>query len=135
MDIIEAVMQRADPGKSMAAARRLESFSRLAVAGAGSPKLPKFAALKDQSRLPESESADDPKVKAAMHKLEAMLAAKMVEAAMPKDQSHIYGEGVAGDVWRGLQIEAMGAAIADGGLLSVTGGASQARRPIVPFAG
>ena len=108
---------------------------------------------KDHSRVPsfgddQVASDSEPRVaakKAAMRKLETVLATKMVEGMMPKDQSKLYGAGTAGEIWRGLHIEAMGKALASQGLFATSKNEvdgldqrsviPQRTKTIVPFAG
>jgi hypothetical protein len=91
-----------------------------------SQSVAKLEFAKDQSRVPgyESSSAEippptrDAQKAAAMRGLETVLATKMVEAMMPKDQDELYGEGTAGEIWRGFHIETMGMALSSQGLFS-----------------
>jgi peptidoglycan hydrolase FlgJ len=140
MDLIADVMKQADPA---AARRALLRLQHLSGASPERDVASTFRARpKDQSRLdPQGlDAAADPK-SAAMQKLETVLATKMVEAMLPKDQSRLYGEGTAGDVWRGFHIEAMGKAIAEEGLLSTRRESPAAeqqpsgRKAITPFSG
>lgn len=168
MDLIGDVLQQADAAKLRLATKFLKELSkqgstRLAEGGfdkalqtldgksTSGQGVAKFE--KDRSRVPGSEEGadfavdakDKARTKAAMRGLESVLATKMVEAMMPKDQSRIYGEGTAGDIWRSMHTEVMGKALADQGLFTtstelqngVDASAGKARkvRAIVPFAG
>jgi peptidoglycan hydrolase FlgJ len=143
MDLIADVMKRADPLQQRAAIAKLEEVAASRVTSHDVPAFKQVVKEKDQSRL-QSEvitaQAKAPSARqAAMKKLEAVLATKFVEAMLPKDQSSLYGEGTSGEVWRGLHIEAMGKALADGGLLdspTVSQAPAQGlRKAITPFAG
>jgi hypothetical protein len=106
---------------------------------------------KDQSRVPGNGSKisntkpENISKKAAMRGLEDVLATKMVEAMMPKDQVKLYGDGTAGEIWRGFHIETMGKALASQGLFATaadrggqTGLDTEKKlrtKMIVPFAG
>jgi peptidoglycan hydrolase FlgJ len=167
MDLVGDVLKQADAAKLRVATRKLEEFSRskkVAVAEKEfrvvlQPMKLNGVALqgarmsaKDQSRVPSTDGQIDVATKTsgkrtveAMRGLETVLATKMVESMMPKDQSRIYGEGAAGDIWRGMHIEVMGKALASRGLFSTTndvhgGGELHDQGPpkiksIVPFAG
>jgi peptidoglycan hydrolase FlgJ len=168
MDLIADVIMQADAAKLKAATRSLEKLSRVRINSTteatfqlanGAPKSNvsalKSAAMfgKDQSRVsgfggedsrPTAKSRDASR-KEAMRDLETVLATKMVEGMMPKDQSRLYGEGTAGEIWRGLHIDAMGKALASQGLFSTSKNGTElveeAKSPakkvklIVPFAG
>lgn len=163
MDIVADVLSMADSAKVKVASQNLENLARskskrieteafqFAINrkenGRDTPAEPSRI-QKDQSRLPggmesEAQSADalqKASKKAAMQKLETVLATKMVESMMPKDQSRIYGEGTAGDVWRGFHIEAMGKALAGQGLFEISKDQEVHQTPakrhkILPFAG
>lgn len=168
MDLIADVLQQADVTKQKLAALRLTGASgkkatrniaadfqkdTLQIDNKKGRSIAAAEFKKDQARLPgyalvgigaDSSSPNDPKAK-AMRALETVLATKMIEGMMPKDQHELYGEGTAGDVWRGFHIEAMGKALADQRLFATSGDESTSRdqqhtrsgraRVIVPFAG
>ena len=168
MDIIADVMSKADPAKLQIATQQLENLARTKTNGqagrkfqvtanslaANEPTLRKVVKfLKDQSRIPGGEDGEflspsaknQASKKAAMRGLETILATKMVESMMPKDQSRLYGEGTAGEIWRGFHIEAMGKALAEDGLFETMKEAEKSSEPnekalkktrsILPFAG
>jgi peptidoglycan hydrolase FlgJ len=167
MDIVADVLKQADAAKTKVAMQNIERLAQgktvklskqqfrlpTKVAPSDQIALTKFKKLnKDQSRVPASAEGDIASVpesrqaakNAAMRGLETVLATKMVEAMMPKDQSRIYGEGTAGEIWRGFHIDAMGKALAGQGLFStsnddatpndLTNQPFKQRRTIVPFA-
>jgi peptidoglycan hydrolase FlgJ len=142
MDIVADVLKQANPAKLKIASQHLEGLAkgmsiknpngqfRLPIKSAGIEEtlINQVRSKKDQSRVPgeggdevdlKSVAKKDSK-KAAMRALETVLATKMVEGMMPKDQSRLYGEGTAGEIWRGLHIEAMGKALASQGLFETT---------------
>ena len=167
MDIVADVLNQANPAKLKIASQQIERLAqgKKVLIPRDQFRLPtKFAGLeeassnqvrfkKDQSRVPgEGDSAIDLKSatkqdakKAAMRALETVLATKMVEGMMPKDQSRLYGEGTAGEIWRGLHIEAMGKALASQGLFATSNDDPNSieqkdempgkAKSIVPFAG
>lgn len=168
MDLIADVLQQADITKVKLATLKLVGSQEKRIAkghsadfqtigAAHKPKdtqaVAKLEFRKDQSRVPgyqldgeiPSTSSRENKKAEAMRGLETILATKMVEAMMPKDQGDLYGEGTAGEIWRGFHVETMGKALASQGLLSSTAtevgksseGTFKNRRTksIVPFAG
>jgi peptidoglycan hydrolase FlgJ len=168
MDLIADVLNNADAAKLKLATLRLTQTQTKIASGetgrefqrrlnADRAKLflvqPGLPLRKDQSRLQLSadreigtkESSRSAANEQAMQGLEAVLATKMIESMMPKDQESIYGKGTSGEVWRGFHIEQMGKAIASQKLF---GSSSEAivstelspsrhggRKQIVPFAG
>jgi peptidoglycan hydrolase FlgJ len=146
MDIIADVMQQADPVQARAGLQRLQKHQSVNPARVQAAQLRATPFHQDQSRLTAPKQDDRALAeRAVMQKLETVLATKMVEAMLPKDQSRLYGEGTAGEVWRGFHIEAMGKAIAEEDLLSTSlKPAVQAENPgqnpsrrstITPFSG
>lgn len=143
MDIIADVMAKADPAARQAALARLEKLSRIKSAAVDNALFNPIVHGKDQSRLDGQPSPSAPVAtqKHVMRKLEAVLATKLVESMMPKDQSSLYGEGTSGEVWRGLHMEVLGQALADDGILNTSTDAPQRpsaqslRKAITPFSG
>jgi peptidoglycan hydrolase FlgJ len=129
LDLVADVLQQADVSNLKQATLKLNGAAKptfAEIAQNSAPAIEGKAFLrKDQARLTVSEN--DPKLAKILegkHKvmrgLEAMLATKMVEAMMPRGQDELYGEGTAGEVWRGFHIEAMGQAIADQNMLNIS---------------
>jgi hypothetical protein len=143
MDIIADVMAKADPAARQAALLRLEKLSRTKTASVDQATFTPVMAGKDQSRLDGQPTATKPEAaqKDVMRKLDAVLATKLVESMMPRDQSSLYGEGTSGEVWWGLHMEVLGKALADDGILNTSSDAPQAlpalglRKAITPFSG
>ncbi len=168
MDLIADVMMHADAAKLKTATQSLEKLSRAklkpkteevfqtvndAPKSSVSALRNESAFAKDQSRVHGIDGDDalltgktrDASRKEAMRGLETVLATKMVEGMMPKDQSRLYGEGTAGEIWRGLHIDAMGKALASQGLFSTSKNdtmtvddvtpPTKKTKLIVPFAG
>lgn len=168
MDLVADVLQQANAKKLKLATLKLTGAeSKTATKGASAefgrataalkpkfaPSVAKLDFTKDQSRVPGYASSDaevspptrEAQKAAAMRGLETVLATKMVEAMMPKDQDELYGEGTAGEIWRGFHIETMGKALASQRLFSTsaqeTAGASadtgnlRRSKMIVPYAG
>jgi hypothetical protein len=168
MDLVADVLQQADVKKLKLATRKLVGTEDRAIAKGPTTDFQAVSAVhnrknaqsvarlefkKDQSRVPVN-GQDGPAPAApsreaqkneAMRGLETVLATKMVEAMMPKDQSELYGEGTAGEIWRGFHIDTMGKALASQRLFSTSGNevvnatedadGKGRPKPIVPFAG
>jgi peptidoglycan hydrolase FlgJ len=159
MDLIADVIQKADASKMKLATLKLSGLASKTIAKgmeSDSKKIRSTFAVeykKDQSRVPGFDAVEniarpssaEASQKAAMRGLETILATKMVEGMMPKDQDELYGEGTAGNVWRGFHIEAMGKALADQRLFATSGDEDRKMlqpnerlghvKVIVPFAG
>jgi peptidoglycan hydrolase FlgJ len=136
MDIVADVLRKADPAELQAATLRLGRKGDATVKGTQSARAQTDASFsrsvhlaKDQARLSGHvvKQADT-----GMRGLENVLASKMVEAMLPEDQKSIYGDGTAGEVWRGFQIEMMGKALASQGLLSLASRTSAAHGHDLP---
>ncbi len=153
MDLIADVMSNISLSEAKVASRRLEHLSRRegpsgfaeqirtsrkavneTLVKAGDGQIPSRSVVENKNELKQR----------AMLELETVLATKVVEAMMPKDQSRIYGDGTAGETWRGMHIEVMGKALATQGLFSTSrndsaspANSSENEKPIriVPFAG
>jgi hypothetical protein len=55
----------------------------------------------------------------AMSNLETVLATKLVESMIPKDQERLYGGGSAGRIWQGLHVELMGKSLGESGVMNI----------------
>lgn len=95
IDLVTQVMGAADPGQREIAVEKLGSN---VVAGA------------------------DRGEEAAKQKLEGQLMASLIETMLPKNDGGLYGDGTAGDVWRGFHAQQMGEVVAeqDGSMLGLT---------------
>jgi len=68
-----------------------------------------------RNKLETSKSAD------AYKKFEAVVLEQFVQHMLPKDSSVIFGEGTAGDMWKGLMAQHLGDAIVKGGGIGIAG--------------
>ncbi len=116
-DIVLDVAQAADPVKSMAAAQKLMRMSAPAeTASAGfsdvlgnmaAPADDHLANLRGRLSLPEGTAdaaASDARTK-AYKGMEALVLQNLFEETLPKDDSVIFGKGMAGNVWRSMLAE------------------------------
>ncbi len=55
----------------------------------------------------------------ANQKFEAVMLRNMAEGMLPKGSSSLYGEGMAGNIWRSLQADLMGQEMAKGGGIGI----------------
>ena len=125
-DVVQEVMNAADPSRASLAAERLASL------GQGAPPAGDFAA--DLARVSTSAIASptdlataqtpDARVpdKAAKAKVEfeAMLMNSFMSELLPKDAETVFGKGAAGDMWRSMLSEQVARQIAKSGALSLT---------------
>jgi hypothetical protein len=120
-DLILDVARAADPQKALAATRALTAASGGDGAGftttlAGfSPSLTRYG-YKNPS--PSLGAAETPAHKAAVG-LESVLLKNFVDQMLPKDVVAVFGEGVAGDVWKSMLSEKIANEVAKSGALKL----------------
>jgi peptidoglycan hydrolase FlgJ len=130
-DVILEVASAADPSRSTLAAQRLN-----AIAGSNAP-LADFAANLDQaagaanatpaplpnaanarSRLAAAPGGPD-KLGQAKTQFEAMMLNSFVGEMLPKDTGEVFGQGMAGDMWRSMLADQVSMQIAKSGKLGL----------------
>jgi peptidoglycan hydrolase FlgJ len=130
-DVVLEVASAADPSRATLAAQRLS-----ALAGPNAPT-PDFAADLDRatsttsaataplasaadarSRLAEAPGAPD-KLGQAKTQFEAMMLNSFVSELLPKDTGEVFGQGMAGDMWRSMLAEQVSMQIAKSGKLGL----------------
>lgn len=52
-------------------------------------------------------------------RFEAMILQNFIGAMLPKDSEQLYGEGTAGEIWKGMMAEQLGAVLAKGGGIGI----------------
>ena len=99
----------ADPAAFSATVERARAESALAPlrVPAGSP--PPFSAASSQTR----PAAD------AFGQLEAFVLQTFIQSMLPKNAQHVFGKGTAGEVWKSMLAEKLGAEIARSGQLGI----------------
>jgi hypothetical protein len=101
-DLIANVMAAASPQKQRA--------TEMALAALSSDQAP--------DRGPEPTKPTDRQK--TMQSFEKMLMTQVVDQMLPKPGEHaLYGDGTAGEVWRGFQAEQLADAVADRGILKL----------------
>jgi peptidoglycan hydrolase FlgJ len=130
-DVVLEVLSAADPSRASLAAQRLN-----AVAGSNAP-VADFAANLDRAAAPASattaplasaadmrshlaEAAGGPdKLRQAKTQFEAMMLSSFVGELLPKDSGEVFGQGMAGDMWRSMLAEQVSTQIAKSGKLGL----------------
>jgi len=135
-DIVLGVALAADPEKYRAAVERLRQIS--AGAGAEASFDPgAFAAAVEKAwpdpanappmrpnAAPPPRIASVPvqqggKAAAAFGQLEAFVLQSFIQSMLPKDAQHVFGKGTAGEVWKSMLAEKLGAEIAKSGRIGI----------------
>lgn len=132
-DIIVDVIKAADPQRAAATAQRLA-----ALGNAQAPEPASFAAALDQSaRLPSVKTAAAPyaadarsrlsavnasvadKAARAQVEFEAVLLNSFVSEMLPKNTSNVFGQGLAGDMWKSMLADQISRQVAKSGALGI----------------
>lgn len=103
-DIVADVMRAATPERLQEARARLRS---MAASAPGATQ----AAATFENRLPDQA--------AAMRKFDAMVLGTFVEAMLPDDMAAVYGDGLAGDMWKSMLAQHLGENLAAQGGVSI----------------
>lgn len=133
-DIVLDVLRAADPARVQAATQRLAT---LAAGGAGdpddfaraldaadpspAPAAPAPDASDMRDRLAGIGGADAEAAKAARTEIdfEASILKSFVDEILPKDESSVYGEGTAGDMWKSMLSDQIARQIAKSGAFGI----------------
>lgn len=108
-DIVLEVMRAAGPEKAQAARAQLQRLAQSAQAG-GAPFVAEPAA-----GAPGADAGADN----ALQKFEAMVLGTFFQSMLPSEASTVYGEGLAGDMWKSLLAQHMGEAVAERGGIGI----------------
>jgi hypothetical protein len=108
-DIVLDVARAADPTRYAQAAARLSR-----VADGPTEQFPEILA---DLPPPAATPAGPPRIKPgdAYQEFEAMVLATMIEATIPDQLTSVFGSGTAGDVWKSMLAEQLGAEMAKAG--------------------
>jgi flagellar protein FlgJ len=130
-DVILEVASAADPSRATLAAQRLGALagsnaspadfvsSLNQVAGAANATPAPLTGLADaRSRLAEAAGGAD-KTRQAKTQFEAMMLNSFVSELLPKDTGEVFGQGMAGDMWRSMLAEQVSTQIAKSGKLGL----------------
>ena len=128
-DIVQEVINAADPSRASMAAERLAALGRMSAAKGD------FAAdLGRASATTASASRGLPDARAGLAapagaadgaskvrvEFETMLLNSFVQEMLPKDSGSVYGQGYAGDMWRSMLSEQISRQIAKSGALGLS---------------
>ena len=130
-DVVMEVLNAADPSRASLAAERLGALAGSNAAGAdfsasleraasSAPAIPAplANAAGARSRLAEIPGGPD-KLGQAKTQFEAMMMSSFVGELLPKDTSSVFGQGMAGDMWRSMLAEQVSLQIAKSGKLGL----------------
>jgi peptidoglycan hydrolase FlgJ len=130
-DVVLEVLSAADPSRANLAAQRLNALAGSnapaadfaadldRAAGAASATIAPLASAADaRSRLAEAPSGPD-KLGQAKTQFEGMMLNSFVGELLPKDAGDVFGQGMAGDMWRSLLAEQVSMQIAKSGKLGL----------------
>jgi flagellar protein FlgJ len=130
-DVILEVASAADPSRATLAAQRLNaiagsnaspadfvsSLNQAAAAANAAPGSPAGGA-DARSRLAEAAGGPN-KLSQAKTQFEAMMLNSFVSELLPKDTGEVFGQGMAGDMWRSMLAEQVSTQIAKSGKLGL----------------
>jgi len=130
-DVVMEVLNAADPSRASLAAERLgalagsntagadfsASLERAANSAAAIP-VPLANAAGARARLAGLAGGPD-KLGQAKTQFEAMMMSSFVGELLPKDTSSVFGQGMAGDMWRSMLAEQVSMQIAKSGKLGI----------------
>jgi peptidoglycan hydrolase FlgJ len=128
-DVILEVASAADPSRASLAAQRLSAIAgsnatpadfvaSLDRAAASSTPTPLPNAADARSRLADASSGPD-KLGKARTQFEAMMLNSFVSEMLPKDTGEVFGQGMAGDMWRSMLADQVSTQIAKSGKLGL----------------
>ena len=133
-DLILDVIRAGDPERAAAAASRLQAIANAAGAASGgfgaeldqtasaSSASPASAVVSDaggaRARLAAAANLSDPAAKAKVD-FEAMLLNSFVGQMLPKDSEAVFGQGMAGEMWKSMLADQVSRQIAKSGALGI----------------
>ncbi|MBC7280347.1 rod-binding protein [Hoeflea sp.] len=124
-DLILDVVKAADPAIAQKAEALLEAASnRKSGQAAATPAFEQqLLASADPSGVlalnkPVAPTMQD-KAAQSYQRFEAMILQNFVGSMLPQDSEELYGKGTAGEIWKGMMAEQLGAALAKGGGIGI----------------
>jgi peptidoglycan hydrolase FlgJ len=130
-DVVLEVASAADPSRASLAAQRLNALAGSngpaadfaanldrAAGAASAMASPTVNAADARSRLAEAAGGAD-KLGQAKTQFEAMMLNSFVGELLPKDTANVFGQGMAGDMWRSMLAEQVSMQIAKSGKLGL----------------
>src|SRR5579863_3930166 len=126
-DVVMEVLNAADPSRASLAAQRLSALADatgadfsadLERASNTAAAAPLANAADARSRLSETPGGPD-SLGQVKTQFEAMMLNSFVGELLPKDASNVFGQGMAGDMWRSMLAEQVSMQIAKSGKLGI----------------
>lgn len=112
-DIVLDVARAADPDLAASARERLANMQSAPANG-------DFARLQDsQFAIPANQRPVEAKRNDPHVQFEAMVLQKFIESMLPQEAENVYGTGLAGDMWRSMMAEKLGAVMAERGGIGI----------------
>lgn len=114
------MLEAASIRKSEAAAAT-PAFDRQLLASSDSSTLPLSRAM-DALEARVETGADArmiDKTEETYRQFEAMILQKFIGSMLPQDSEELYGKGTAGEIWKGMMAEQLGAVLAKGGGIGI----------------
>lgn len=123
-DIILDVVRAADPAVARRAEAMLEAASaRKSEQAAGTPAFEhQVLASADPSAMTASsarQGAAPDKSFETYQRFEAMILQNFIGSMLPKESEELYGKGTAGEIWKGMMAEQLGAALSKSGGIGI----------------
>jgi flagellar protein FlgJ len=116
-DIVLDVARAAEP--SAVASARAELLRRTQGAAAGIAFEPETAPTRTTFAAPLGRTASSESMPEASKKFEAMVLQTFIASMMPKNAEGTYGEGIAGEMWKGLMAEKIADVVAERGGIGI----------------
>ena len=124
-DIVLEVANAADPTRATAVAQRLNALS--GAAGAAAADTADFAdtlaatapAAASGPSAADAADADDQKTAKVKTEFESVMLNSFVSEMLPKDASTVFGQGLAGDMWKSMLADQVSRQIAKSGALGI----------------
>lgn len=122
-DLILDVVKAADPAIAQRAEAMLEAASvRKSAQAAGTPAFEhQLLASNDPAGAlsPAQMDAAADKTAQSYQRFEAMVLQNFIGGMLPQDSEELYGKGTAGEIWRSMMAEQLGAVLAKGGGIGI----------------
>ncbi len=118
-DIVMDVINAADPKVAREAHRTLlaQGVARSAADAPQTAQFDREVFMERGAEIagPKDMSEEDRALYASYQKFEAMVLQSFVKSMLPTDSEEFFGEGTAGEIWKGMMAEQLGTVIAERG--------------------
>lgn len=111
-DLVLDVVRAADPAKVREAHRNLLEKSTAGTSTA-------FDLAAGRPVGADVRAGDTESVPQSYRDFEAMVLQTFIQSMLPKDATNTFGEGTAGDMWKGMMAEQLGRALSEGGGIGI----------------